>query len=806
MARSFVWLRSGSSLGAFTTLTLAMLLAASCMSATEQDTKIAELEATIASGRLAQAEAMIEALQATPASTPLLPTPTPNTMHAEVSNLTPVRLVKAFDGDSGIAADANGEFEFRLYGIDAPERDDVSRAALETLTTGFGSDLYAEERDVDSYGRRVVVLSTRDGSRSVNVEMVREGYAYAYLDYGELDGIVAAEAEAQANGRGIWAPEVPTVDEYMRNVVELQLSATLTSDSMKQAMRTRIRDLLAQALISDIPYENYLSSNPERWDSAQWSSALQNLRAYWNQQSERAQQIGDSLHAILTAIVRADNPYVGRYADSSATQRIAADELANPVGYTTAGAAERLLELHTTLTFTPTATAVPASTPNPIATPTRTTPPQAAATPSAVELWDQGYAAGYALGADCVSPKPHTSGGPWERGYQTGFNAGQWNECILPQTPTPTPEPVLTSAVEVQFQQEGWYTLLVAGDPVSLDVVFPEGQASTVLGWPIAGSHAEADTVVYESGRWNGVQTDLQQGRCYYVYTWPGSAWFPPSTTPSGWESDCTDAAMMQALKSDGTYTDTEGNTVYVPNFQAHTSYAPEEVWDCFLDRDDSRKDSHGTVLSPCGWTEGIGHVFKWRSRIPLYIEHPGAADSTSEFGRHAVLLGDVIEELKPLLRLNSFYCPGMSYEDCLTRRQPYQDGINLQFVDATGIPCGERSRTDFDGCAGALEHGVYGSTPYWVKGDVSVAMRGKTDRQLRHILLHELLHVLTDIAHAERGIMADWRSAAARTELTDMDKAQLWLYSNPVIESGMSLEEIEQIARYGEWVTPPPQ
>ena len=120
--------------------------------------------------------------------------------------LQQVRIVEAFDGDSGIAAGANGEFEFRLYGIDAPERDDVSRAALVRLIADFGSDLYAEERDVDRYDRRVVVLQTEDGSRSVNVEMVRLGFAYAYLLFGELEGVVAAEAEARANGRGIWAP------------------------------------------------------------------------------------------------------------------------------------------------------------------------------------------------------------------------------------------------------------------------------------------------------------------------------------------------------------------------------------------------------------------------------------------------------------------------------------------------------------------------------------------------------------------------------------------------------------------------
>lgn len=162
---------------AATLITLVALLAAACTPASEQEGRITGLKATI------------EALRATPTS---------------LSGLQPVLIVTVFDGDSGVAVDANGRFEFRLYGIDAPERDDVSRAALASLIAEFGNGLYAEERDVDRYGRRVVVLQAGDGSRSVNVEMVRQGFAYAYLQYGELEGVVSAEAEARSNGRGVW--------------------------------------------------------------------------------------------------------------------------------------------------------------------------------------------------------------------------------------------------------------------------------------------------------------------------------------------------------------------------------------------------------------------------------------------------------------------------------------------------------------------------------------------------------------------------------------------------------------------------
>lgn len=271
------------------------LLIMGCTSTGEQDARITELEATIASGRLAQAEATIQVLRAipTPASTP---TVTPN--------LRQVRLVRAFDGDSGIAADANGEFEFRLYGIDAPERDDVSRVALEEMVAAFGNDLYADEMDVDRYGRRVVVLSTRSGSHSVNVEMVRQGYAYAYLDYGELDGVVAAEAEAQASRRGIWGPPAtPTWDEYWaeqdrqgkhHETFMQTLAASPTYANANPDYREFLESLyepfkaqfdFGQTIgpyvgvkgiaATSLHFRGYLASGPQIWNGETWASLLQ---------------------------------------------------------------------------------------------------------------------------------------------------------------------------------------------------------------------------------------------------------------------------------------------------------------------------------------------------------------------------------------------------------------------------------------------------------------------------------------------------------------------------------------------------
>ena len=635
----------------------------------------------------------------------LLTSPAPGTTatpsYTVIPTLRPVRLIKAFDGDSGIAADANGEFEFRLYGIDAPERDDVSRTALETLTAGFGSDLYAEERDVDRYGRRVIVLQTADGSRSVNVEMVRQGYAYAYLDYGELDGIVAAEAEAQTNDRGIWTPAAtPAWDEYWieqdrqgrHHETYMQFIAASSpyanaNTEYRRFLESLFERLKAQfdfaqaigpymsfrgAAATPLHFRGYLESETEVWDGNRWGPLLQ-VAYELMLATPAAGSIGASNRADVRRALNAHGYEVlnagvagGLHPHAASGQRVLARrysqfKASNP----TEGDAEFFIQQYPIIAYLiageplPQPTATPTPTPIPIRGPRPT--PASTATPAALELWDQGYAAGYVVGANCVSPNPRASGGPWERGYQTGFNAGRQNEC------EPPPKPAVT---------------------------------------------------------------------------------------------------------------------------------APKVVWDCFLSRDDSRRDENGTVLSPCGWRERDGLVYKWRPEVNLFIEHPGASSLTGEFRNHAATLRGVLADLQVLLRLEGFFCPLGMFEECLKERPLHSDGINIRFVDSYGIPYTHRllgvrrDRRRLGRREVVLEEGRY-----------RIASR-LNDKQMKYILLPNSCMFL-------RIFVASWRGAAAfhgaaSYELTAMDRAQLWLYSNPLIKSGMSLTEVERMARYGEWTEPP--
>ena len=103
----------------------------------------------------------------------------------------------------------------RLYGIDAPEAQQkfglASRAALAHLLDRRG-ELVMEVFAYDRYARAIGLLYWRDHGRgrSINLAMVRQGYAYCLRHFrGEYGvralGLLAAEQDAQRERLGVWS-------------------------------------------------------------------------------------------------------------------------------------------------------------------------------------------------------------------------------------------------------------------------------------------------------------------------------------------------------------------------------------------------------------------------------------------------------------------------------------------------------------------------------------------------------------------------------------------------------------------------
>ena len=113
----------------------------------------------------------------------------------------------AVDGDSL----RQGQQDFRLHGIDAVELHQSctkngrqyacgqdARRVLDRLVRGQTLD--CDLLDGDRYGRGVV--ECRAGSTDISAEMVRLGWAIAYIKHSEA--YLDEEATARRNQRGIW--------------------------------------------------------------------------------------------------------------------------------------------------------------------------------------------------------------------------------------------------------------------------------------------------------------------------------------------------------------------------------------------------------------------------------------------------------------------------------------------------------------------------------------------------------------------------------------------------------------------------
>ncbi len=133
------------------------------------------------------------------------------------------------DGDTLWVRTIDGkELKIRLYGIDAPEirhREKPGQpfgrqAAMGLRSKVRGRHVSIEVRDVDRYGRLVGVV--RFNGRDINLEMVKEGWAWAYRTYLErpyASEYIEAEKKARAGKRGLWKQVNPQPPWEFRRLI-----------------------------------------------------------------------------------------------------------------------------------------------------------------------------------------------------------------------------------------------------------------------------------------------------------------------------------------------------------------------------------------------------------------------------------------------------------------------------------------------------------------------------------------------------------------------------------------------------------
>lgn len=121
------------------------------------------------------------------------------------------KVVAVKDGDT-IELLQNGKaVTVRLYGVDTPEKnqDYGQRARQFTSSLVFNKYVRLIAHNKDRYGRTVGTIILPDG-RSLNEELVRNGYAWHYKAYSNDKNLANLEVDARRFKRGLWQDPNPT--------------------------------------------------------------------------------------------------------------------------------------------------------------------------------------------------------------------------------------------------------------------------------------------------------------------------------------------------------------------------------------------------------------------------------------------------------------------------------------------------------------------------------------------------------------------------------------------------------------------
>lgn len=146
-------------------------------------------------------------------------------------------VTKVSDGDTfkiipdkeipGAKTNKKGEVSVRLYGVDCPETkkpqwpaQPYSEEAKDYLANLVeGKTVICELKDLDRHQRAVCIVTAN--GRNVNLEIMRAGYAWAYVKYLDrpyASEYVGVEEEARKAKKGLWKEYNPTPPWEFRKV------------------------------------------------------------------------------------------------------------------------------------------------------------------------------------------------------------------------------------------------------------------------------------------------------------------------------------------------------------------------------------------------------------------------------------------------------------------------------------------------------------------------------------------------------------------------------------------------------------
>lgn len=122
----------------------------------------------------------------------------------------PGKVVRVRDGDSLVVLVGRAPIEVRLDGVDAPELAQAfgKRAKRCVSELAAGRQVHLEPRGKDAYDRTLAEVFLPGGG-SLNRELVAAGCAWWFRRHSADRDLEAAERQARAARRGLWAGADP---------------------------------------------------------------------------------------------------------------------------------------------------------------------------------------------------------------------------------------------------------------------------------------------------------------------------------------------------------------------------------------------------------------------------------------------------------------------------------------------------------------------------------------------------------------------------------------------------------------------
>jgi micrococcal nuclease len=121
------------------------------------------------------------------------------------------KVIGVKDGDTIVLLQNNQSVTVRLYGVDCPEKnqDFGTQAKNFTSELAFGKYVKLNAKGNDRYNRTIGEIILPDG-RSLNKELVANGFAWYYRAYAKDPQLGYLENDAKRLEKGLWSQPNPT--------------------------------------------------------------------------------------------------------------------------------------------------------------------------------------------------------------------------------------------------------------------------------------------------------------------------------------------------------------------------------------------------------------------------------------------------------------------------------------------------------------------------------------------------------------------------------------------------------------------